>query len=88
MIAGGPETKFLVVDAIPIATIDITGLYALQDLMAELKRQGVAILFAGRKTELFKWLQETGIYRPEHERMLFSTIDDAIAACEVVPLPT
>ncbi|HEY7088800.1 MAG TPA: SulP family inorganic anion transporter [Tepidisphaeraceae bacterium] len=79
--SAGPGVRFFVLDAIPIATIDVTGLYALGDLNAELERQGITMLLAGRRTELLMRFRETKLYRPEYERLLFPTMKQAIGSC-------
>jgi high affinity sulfate transporter 1 len=76
-----PKPRFLVLDAIPFASFDVTGLYTLQSLRRELSRQGITLFFAGRRTELLDWLRGIGLYLPEHESWLFYTIDEAVAAC-------
>ena len=79
--SAGPGLEFFVLDAIPIVTIDVTGLYALGDFKAELNRQGITLLVAGRRTELLNWFRETGLYRPEFDESFFVTLQQAIEAC-------
>jgi len=83
--SGGPGVRYFVLDAIPVGTIDVTGLYALGDLLAELQRQGIRLLIAGRRTELLDWLKKTRLYRPEHDEMLYATLRQAIKACTIEP---
>jgi MFS superfamily sulfate permease-like transporter len=78
--AAGPGLQWLVIDAIPISQIDITGLYALRDLRERLEARGTTLILAGRKTELIIWLREAGLYRPEHEHWMFPTLRQALKA--------
>ena len=68
------------VDAIPISEMDVTGLYALRDVRAELEAQGVLLIMAGRQTEYRDWLRKIGLYRPEHEQVIFPTLHEALRA--------
>ncbi|HOW63011.1 MAG TPA: sulfate permease [Candidatus Contendobacter sp.] len=78
--AAGPELQWFVIDAIPISHIDVTGLYAVRDLRETLEARGVTLILAGRKTEFINWLQEIGLYQPEHEERLFPTLRQALKA--------
>jgi high affinity sulfate transporter 1 len=78
--AAGPGLEWFVIDAIPISDFDITGLYALRDLMEVLRARGVTLVLAGRKTEFLNLLREAGLYRPEHEERLFPTLRQALKA--------
>ena len=78
--AAGPELRWFVIDAIPISHIDVTGLYVLRDLKETLEERGITLILAGRKTEFLNWLREIGLYRPEHEAHIFSTLRQALKA--------
>jgi high affinity sulfate transporter 1 len=78
--AGGPNLKWFVLDMIPVIQADVTGLYALRDLVDELKTRGVRVVYAGRKTEIVQWLRETGLYNEELEQRLFPTLRHALKA--------
>jgi high affinity sulfate transporter 1 len=80
--AAGPGLRWIVVDAIPISRIDLTGLYALRDLRLKLEARGTVLLLAGRKTELLIWFREAGLYRPEHEDWFFPTLRQALKASQ------
>lgn len=76
--AADPALRWLIVDAIPVSHIDVTGIYALRDLKEALEARGTKLILAGRKTEFFDWLHETGLYRPEHEERIFPTLRQAL----------
>ena len=78
--AAGPGLRWFVIDAIPISRIDVTGWYALHDLQMKLAQRGIKLVLAGRKTELINWLRDGGLYRPEHESLLFPTLRQALKA--------
>ena len=79
----GPRLRWLVIDAIPISQIDITGLYALRDLRERLEARGTTLILAGRKTEILIWLRQAGLYRPEHENWIFPTLRQALKAYQL-----
>jgi high affinity sulfate transporter 1 len=78
--AAGPALKWFVLDAIPVSSADVTGLYALGDLQQELEAMGVIFVIAGRKTEFLTWLREKGLYRPETEARIYPTLRQALKA--------
>ena len=78
--AGGSDLKWFVIDTIPIADVDINGLYALRDLKNMLDTRGVTLVLAGRRTEFLTWFKRIGIYRPEHDELIFPTLRQALKA--------
>lgn len=78
--SAGPGLKWFVIDAIPISEMDVTGLYALRDALADLDAMGIRLALAGRRTELLNWLAKAGILCPEHEEMIFPTLHQALRA--------
>ena len=62
------------IDAIPISDIDTDRLYALRDLNQTLAQRGVTMIIAGRRTEFLDWLRQIGIYRPDHDTIVFPTL--------------
>ena len=42
--------------------------------------RGTTLILAGRKTEFLIWLQDAGLYRPEHEHWTFPTLRQALKA--------
>ena len=78
--AAGPDLQWFVIDAIPISELDINGLYALRDLNEWLKARGASLIIAGRRTEVLVWLRKIGLYRAEHENLIFPTLRQALKA--------
>lgn len=76
--AAGPRLEWFVLDMIPISRIDVTGIYVLRELHAELEAQGVRLALAGRRTEILAWLRQAGLYEERHEAMLFATLREAL----------
>jgi high affinity sulfate transporter 1 len=74
----GPGVRWFALDMVPISHIDVTGVYALQELQADLARAGVKLVLAGRRTEIIGWLRDAGMYREAHEDMLYSTLREAL----------
>lgn len=76
--AAGAGLRWFVIDAIPLSSIDVTGLYAMRDVYGELAGRGVRFVIAGRRAELLAWLDEHGFYKPEHDAMLYPTLRQAL----------
>jgi MFS superfamily sulfate permease-like transporter len=76
--AAGPDLRWFVLDAIPITSIDVTGLYALSDLRRKLKQRGTTLAVAGRRTEFLTWLSDIGLQESEIDRVVFPTMRQAL----------
>ncbi|MCU0934781.1 MAG: SulP family inorganic anion transporter [Gammaproteobacteria bacterium] len=76
----GPELRWFVVDAIPITTFDITGVYAMEALAAELRRRGAQLVLAGRVGELQGWLRARGLPEEGSGALRFPTMGEAVRA--------
>ena len=57
--AAGPELKWFVIDMIPVPMIDVTGLYAAEDVVSTLASRGVIFATAGRQTEWNTWIKRS-----------------------------
>jgi len=57
----GPGLRWLVLDAVPVTSHDVTGRDTLRELERELSARGIGIALAGRQTEIADWRRETGI---------------------------
>lgn len=79
-IAAGPGLRWFVLDAAPITSLDVTGMYAVRRLREELEAMGAQLFFAGRKTQLTRWAAETGNDPEEMARRTFTTADAAVDA--------
>jgi hypothetical protein len=51
----GPKLRWLVFDALPVTSHDVTGRYTLDELERELASRAIRIAFAGRQTEITAW---------------------------------
>jgi len=78
--AAGPGLEWFVLDAIPVSHFDFTGWYTFRELRLNFEARGVRLILAGRKTETCDWLRQVGLYRPEHEELLFPTLRQALKA--------
>jgi high affinity sulfate transporter 1 len=52
-----PHAKWLILDMIPITTMDITGIEAFREVSELLHARGVALVTAGRQTEWRQWAE-------------------------------
>jgi len=74
-IAGaGPDLRWLVLDAIPVSQIDVTGWHTVTELMEELQERRVRLVIAGRRTQVRGYAQGAGIAPGKLEGRLFPTI--------------
>ena len=79
----GPALRWFVLDAIPITSVDVTGLDALDELRRELADRGTTLVVAGRKTEFLTWLRRIGLHRADDDQFVFPTLHQAVRAfCE------
>jgi high affinity sulfate transporter 1 len=91
--AAGPGLRWLVLDAIPLTSHDVTGRAMLRELARELAARGVKIAIAGRQTELANWRRATGHDQTPSEARHFPTLRQAVRtlqkelAAEASPTP-
>jgi len=78
--SAGPALRWFVLDAIPITSVDVTGLDALDELRRELAERGATLVVAGRRTEFLTWLRQIGLHRPEDDQFVFPTMKQAVRA--------
>lgn len=83
----GPAPRWFVVDAIPITSVDVTGLDALDELRRELAERGTTLVVAGRRTEFLAWLRQIGLHRAEDEQFVFPTLHQAVRALREANCP-
>jgi MFS superfamily sulfate permease-like transporter len=76
--AAGPDLRWFVLDAIPITSVDVTGLDALADLRRKLKQRGATLVVAGRRTEFLAWLSDIGVQESEIDQVVFPTMRQAL----------
>lgn len=76
----GPSLKWLILDMIPITSIDATGLYTAEEVADFLSEHGVRFSAAGRKTEWDSWAESRK--RAPHARKIpiYLSLNDAIGA--------
>ena len=80
--AAGPGLRWLVLDAVPVTSHDVTGRYALRELDRELGARGISIAVAGRQTEIANWRREAGLDRVPPPLRLYPTLRSAVRALE------
>lgn len=88
----GPEVRWLVLDAVPVTSHDVTGRRALRELERELGARDIAIALAGRQTEIANWRRETGVDKlrplaPRHFPTLRSAVSSLQAESEMGKRP-
>jgi high affinity sulfate transporter 1 len=86
--AVGPGLRWFVLDAIPITSVDVTGLDALDELRRELAKRGTTLVVAGRRTEFLTWLRQIGLHRAEDDQFVFPTLRQAVRAFRAAQHPS
>lgn len=72
-----PRPKWLVLDMIPVTMIDVTGLYAVEEVVSILAAQGVLFITAGRQTEWRTWIKKSSRQLQSSAVRCFPTLDAA-----------
>ena len=81
-IRGAPDKpRWLVFDAEAMAHVDATGLEALRELALGLPRDGVALVVARMKPQVYERLVAGGVVEEIGEERFFPTVRAAVAAC-------
>ena len=80
----GPGVRHVVVDLIPIGSIDATGLLMIRDVLATLKERGITFNCAGRATEWRLWAEPRG-FENTSVRM-FPTLRQAVRELSAPPV--
>ncbi len=78
--AAGPNVKWFVVDMIPINMIDVTGLYALDEVVAALGTRGVLFVAAGRQREWQQWTKSRQMEMEALNTRAFPTLLESVKA--------
>jgi MFS superfamily sulfate permease-like transporter len=78
--AAGPDLKWLVLDALPVTQVDVTGHDALTDLSRTLKERGAELVAAGRLTEIQEWRAAKGLGASPVVARHFPTLRQAVKA--------
>ena len=79
---GAPdEARWLVFDAEAVSHVDATGLEALRELAVGLPRDGVGLVVARMKPEVYERLVAGGVAEAIGEERFFPTVRAAVAAC-------
>jgi len=86
-VAAGPALRWFVVDAIPITSIDVTGVDAVDELRREFAERGTTLVVGGRRTEFLAWLRRIGLDREEDQQFVFPTLHQAVRAFREVHQP-
>jgi MFS superfamily sulfate permease-like transporter len=78
--AAGQAVRWFVPDTIPVTSVDVTGLDALDGLRRELLEHSTALVVAGRRTEFLTWLRQIGLHRAEDDGFVYPTLHQAVRA--------
>ncbi len=74
----GAGLHWLVLDAMPITQIDVTGYFMIEELRATLRQKGVQLAVAGRYQELMAWRKKHAL--EDDDTLYFPTMRKAVKA--------
>jgi high affinity sulfate transporter 1 len=78
---GGPSLRHVVIDLLPVASIDATGLLTITEAFSVLNARGVELSAAGRATEWANWAKSRGF---SNQRIrIFPTLRQAVRELSV-----
>jgi MFS superfamily sulfate permease-like transporter len=79
---GGLDLRWIVLDLLPVTTVDATGYFTLTDLASRLRARGITLAVAGRMTEWQKWAEQKGLVNHEQTQptLFFPTLNQAVRA--------
>jgi high affinity sulfate transporter 1 len=78
--SAGSSLKWLVLDMLPITSVDATGLYAAEEIADTLRERGVVLAAAGRQTEWHLWLESRGRAAADRKIPIYSSLRDVVRA--------
>jgi high affinity sulfate transporter 1 len=78
--SAGSSLKWLVLDMLPITSVDATGLYAAEEIADTLRERGVVLAAAGRQTEWHVWLESRGRAAADRKIPIYSSLRDVVRA--------
>jgi high affinity sulfate transporter 1 len=73
-----PKPQWLVLDALAVTGVDVTGRHALEELREELGQRGVSLVLAGRRTQRLDWLHKHGMDDVTAAQLHFPTLRAAV----------
>jgi MFS superfamily sulfate permease-like transporter len=79
---GGLDLRWIVLDLLPVTTVDATGYFTLTELASRLRARGITLAVAGRMTEWQKWAEQKGLVNHEQTQptLFFPTLNQAVRA--------
>lgn len=84
----GPALKWLILDAMPITQIDVTGYGTMSDLIQKLQNEGITVAIAGRRQETIEWRKSRGLpSMDELAVLIFPTLRKAVRAYRLLANP-
>jgi MFS superfamily sulfate permease-like transporter len=76
--AAGPSLKWIVLDMLPITSIDTTGLYTVEEVAHILRERDVVLAAAGRQTEWRLWADARQRASQDRKIPIYPTLNEAI----------
>ncbi len=74
----GTDLRWLVLDALPITQMDVTGYLVVEDLKASLRQKGIQLVVAGRRKEILDWRKAHAF--EDDDTLYFPTMRKAVKA--------
>ena len=79
--AADNDLKWVVFDMLPVNIVDLTGIYAAEEVFGLLRARGIAVVAAGRKAEWDAWASKRAGF-VESDLFFYPTLRQAINACQ------
>lgn len=76
--SAGSSLRWLVIDLLPVAIIDATGLYTVDDIADTLRERGVVLAAAGRQTEWRVWAESRNRGAEQRKVAIYPTLQEAV----------
>lgn len=74
----GTDLRWLVLDALPITQMDVTGFLIVEELKATLRERGIQLAVAGRRKEIMDWRRRHAL--EDDDTLYFPTMRKAVKA--------
>jgi MFS superfamily sulfate permease-like transporter len=76
--SAGPDLQWVVLDAIPVSQIDVTGWQTVSELIDDLQERQIRFVIAGRHTQVRSYARKAGLPEDQIEPRMFPTVGMAV----------
>jgi sulfate transporter 4 len=80
----GVPLRFVVLDLSPVSHMDSSGVHTLQEVVAELRKEGVQLALSNPSPSVVAILERGGVPEELGREWIFVSVHDAVCACQAV----